>query len=182
MKKNIFLVLLSFLLFGCGLAPEKTVDSFLSSIQNKRIEEAISYTENKSFSKNLEINYTNEIQKQFFDILYQNLNYEILNTVIEEDKSVVVNVSIENVDVQKVFLEVFQSMFKKAFEGNTNVSIEDEIKNALKNPNLAKVKVVDQYTLVKKSGQYKIKITSHNIDIIFGGYYSTISNLTDLGR
>ena len=73
-------------------------------------------------------------------------------------------------------------MFKKAFEGNTNVSIEDEIKNALKNPNLAKVKVVDQYTLVKKSGQYKIKITSHNIDSIFGGYYSTISNLTDLGR
>ncbi|WP_068268611.1 hypothetical protein [Caviibacter abscessus] len=182
MKKNILFVLMSIILFSCGISPEKTVDTFLGSVKEKKIEEAIKYTDDAEFAKNLEIKYGNQIQETFFNALYRNFNYEILNVAVQEDKSVIVNVSVENIDVQKVFLEVFQSMFKKAFEGNADVKIEDELSKVLKNPNLAKIKVVDQYVLVKKSGKYKIKLTSHNVDKIFGGYYSTISNLTNLGR
>lgn len=182
MKKNILFVLLSVILFSCGLSPEKTVDAFLGSIKEQKIEEAIKYADDEEFIKKLQVNYDNKIQQKFFGALYKNFNYKILSSAVQEDKSVIVNVSVENIDVQKVFLEVFQSMFKKAFNGNTEVKIEDELSKALENPNLARIKTVDQYVLVKKSGKYKIKFTSHNVDKIFGGYYSTMSNLTNLGR
>lgn len=182
MKKNILFVLLSVILFSCGLSPEKTVDVFLGSVKEQKIDEAIKYAYDEEFVKKLQVNYDNKIQKKFFGALYKNFNYKILSSAVQEDKSVVVNVSVENIDVQKVFLSVFQSMFKKAFNGNTEVKIEDELSKALENPNLEKIKTVDQYVLVKKSGKYKIKFTSQNVDKIFGGYYSTMSNLTNLGR
>lgn len=182
MKKNILLVLMSIFLFSCTKSPENTVDNFLGNVKAQKIEEAIKYTDNSEFSKNLEVKYGNKIQEKFFNTLYQNFDYEVLNVAVQEDKSIIVNVSVENIDVQKVFLEVFQNMFKKAFDGHSNVKIEDELTKALENPNLAKIKTIDQYLLIKKAGKYKVKLTSHNVDKIFGGYYSTVSNLTNLGR
>lgn len=182
MKKLLMQIILMFTVFSCGMAPEKKVENFLNEVKKREITKAMSYANNPEIVKNLKYEYKNEMQKQFFDTLYNNLKFEVLNSSKQEDKSIIVNVSIENVDVQEIFLMVFQESLKKAFLGDGKINIEAEMLSLLKSKNLPKKKIVDQYVLVKKSGKYKIEVTNKNIDNIFGGYFSSLSNVSNLGR
>lgn len=182
MKKFIFLITLLFTIFSCGLKPEQTVEKFLESVKSQNIEQAIDLSSNPDFVKNLNSHFNNKIQKTFFDALYKNLEYNILNSSVQEDKTIIVNVEISNVDVSELLLQVFQNSLQKAFIGQTNVDIEKEILDLLSAGDFKKTKVVDQYIVEKVGKKYKVRVSSNNIDNLFGGYYSSISNISNIGR
>lgn len=182
MKKLIFLILILLTTIGCGLTPEKTVETFLTDVKEKKVDKAMELSNNPDFVKNLEHNFSNDMQKKFFNTLYSNLEFKVLNSVKQQDKSIIVNVEIVNIDVQDLLLKVFQSSLQKTFNGQKDVNIEKEILSILSSGNFKKNKVVDQYVLVRKGRKYKVDVTSKNIDNIFGGYYSSIANISNIGR
>lgn len=182
MKKLIFLVLILLTTIGCGLTPEKTVETFLTDVKERKVEKAMDLSSNPDFVRNLSHDFKNDMQKIFFTTLYSNLEFKVLNSSKQQDKSVIVNVEIENIDVQDLLLKVFQSSLQKTFNGQKGVDIEKEILNVLSAGNFKKNKVVDQYVLVRKGRKYKIQVSSKNIDNIFGGYYSSIANISNIGR
>ena len=182
MKKFIFLVIMLITTFSCGVRPEKVVETFLTDVKEKKVDDAVKLTTNPDFVKNLEHDFKNNMQRLFFNALYSNLNFKVLNSTKQQDKSIIVNVEIENIDVQDLLLKVFQNSLQKTFNGQTDVNIEKEILAILSDNNLKKNKIVDQYVLVKSGGKYKIQVTSKNIDNIFGGYYSSIANISNIGR
>lgn len=182
MKKLVFLVLILLTTIGCGLTPEKTVETFLTDVKERKVEKAMDLSANPDFVRNLSHDFKNDMQKIFFTTLYSNLEFKVLNSSKQQDKSVIVNVEIENIDVQALLLKVFQSSLQKTFNGQKGVDIEKEILGVLSEGNFKKNKVIDQYVLVRKGRKYKIQVSSKNIDNIFGGYYSSIANISNIGR
>lgn len=182
MKKIIFLILLLLTTVGCGVTPEKTVETFLTDVKEKKVEKAMELSDNPEFVKNLSHDFKNDMQKIFFTTLYTNLEYKVLSSSKQEDKSIIVNVEISNIDVQDLLLKVFQNSLQKTFNGQKGVDIEKEILNILSSGNFKKNKVIDQYVLVRRGRNYKIQVSSKNIDNIFGGYYSSIANISNIGR
>lgn len=182
MKKFIFLITLILSIISCGLKPEQTVEKFLENVKTQNIQQAVELTSNKEFTKNLNNNFNNDIQKKFFEELYKNLEYKIINSSEQEDKTIIVNVEITNIDVQDLLIQVFQKSVQKAFLGAKGVNIEEEIISLLNSQDLNKKKVLDQYVVEKVGKKYKVKLNSTNVDNIFGGYYTSILGISNIGK
>lgn len=57
------------------------------------------------------------------------MKYEIVSSEKQVDGSYNVKVSVDNIDVQKVFLTIYQKLFQEAFAGKgTELSVEDEFR------------------------------------------------------
>lgn len=182
MKKFIFLITLMLSIISCGLKPEQTVEKFLENVKSQNIQQAIELTSNTDFAKNLNNNFNNDIQKKFFEELYQNLEFKVINSSEQEDKTIIVNVEITNIDVQDLLLQVFQKSLQKAFTGAKGVNIEEEILSLLDSSELKKKKVLDQYLVEKVGNKYKVRLNSTNVDNIFGGYYTSILGISNIGK
>ncbi len=184
MKKIIVVFSMLFLMVSCiGQKPETVVEKFISSIQSKKFNEAKKYAINDEFSKNMTVEYKNKTQQLFFESLFKNMKYEIVDTEKQADGSYVVKVSVENVAVEKVFITIYQKLLKETLEGvESKVSVEDEFKDLLTSTNVPKEKNETSFVVAKTKKGYKVDVTPDNVDVLFGKFYTAFSNLENLGN
>ena len=183
MKKLGLLLLTLLLIVSCGRDPKVTVDKFIKNVQTKKFEQAAKYAINNEFSKDMTLKYDNKTQQLFFESLFKNMKYEIINSEKQPDGSYNVKVSVDNIDVQKVFLTIYQKLFQEAFTGKgTQLSVEDEFKKVLESESVPKAKNETIFKVVKTSKGYKLDVSPENIDVLFGKFNSTLSNLNNLGE
>ena len=180
MKKLLLGVLMFILVISCGEKPETVVSKFIDNIKEKKFDEASKYSLNKDFTKDLKLEYNNKMQQLFFETLFDNIKYEIVGKEKQGDMTIV-TVSVENVDVQKVFLMIYQALLKDTFSENSAPNIEDEFKKILESKDVPKQKNTTKFVVVKTKEGNKVKLTTENIDVLFGKINTTFSNLNTLG-
>lgn len=183
MKKILVCILMGVFLVSCGTKPENVVEKFIDSVKEKKIEVASKYITDGDLSDDVKIEYTNKVQELLFETLFKNIKYKITNIEKIDRKTTVVTVEIENVDTQKVFLEIFGQMMRHALgEGSSQISIEDEFKNILESEKVPKITNETQFLVVRGKGGNKIELSSDNVDVMFGRLNDTLSNLGTLGE
>ncbi|EEY34427.1 DUF4878 domain-containing protein [Pseudoleptotrichia goodfellowii] len=180
MKKLLLGVLMFILVISCGEKPETVVSKFIDNIKEKKFDEASKYSLNKDFTKDLKLEYNNKMQQLFFETLFKNMKYEIVGKEKQGDMTIV-TVSVENVDVQKVFLMIYQALLKDTFSENSAPNIEDEFKKILESKDVPKQKNTTKFVVVKTKEGNKVNVTAENIDVLFGKINTTFSNLNTLG-
>lgn len=172
MKKFIYLLFIFFFTMSCSNKSEKNVNIFLENIKVKNIDVAKKYLENPEILDKIDLNYKTEVQKKFFEKLFENFKYEILNTTTREDGNEVINVKLENIDVAEIFDSTFKRIFRKTFSGTSNLKLENEFKESLNEEKLPLKSNISQFLITKNK---KILLRNENIDYIFGGYFSSLN-------
>ena len=180
MKKLLLGVLMFILVISCGEKPETVVSKFIDNVKEKKFDEASKYSVNKDFTKDLKLEYNNKMQQLFFETLFENIKYEIVGKEKQGDMTIV-TVSVENVDVQKVFLMIYQALLKDTFSENSAPNIEDEFKKILESKDVPKQKNTTKFVVVKTKEGNKVNVKAENIDVLFGKINTTFSNLNTLG-
>ena len=185
MKKILLAMLMLLFAVSCGSGPEKTVSKFIDNIKAEKIKEAAKYAVDDNFEGNLDLTYNNKIQELLFKTLLKNINYKIIKTEKQDEETTVVTIEVENVDTQKVFLQIFQKMMQGTFskEGTKkSTSVEEELKKQLEAKDKPKTKNTTQFIVKKMKDGEKILVTSENIDVLLGKLNTTLSNLGSLGK
>ena len=180
MKKILLGIFIFIFIISCGAKPEEVVSKFIDNIKEKKFDEASKYSLNKDFTKDLKLEYNNKMQQLFFETLFDNIKYEIVGKEKQGDMTIV-TVSVENVDVQKVFLMIYQALLKDTFSENSAPNIEDEFKKILESKDVPKQKNTTKFVVVKTKEGNKVNVTAENIDVLFGKINTTFSNLNTLG-
>lgn len=185
MKKILLGMLMLLFVVSCGSGPDKTVSKFINNVKAEKIKEAAKYAIDENFEGNLEVKYNNKIQELLFKTLLKNIEYKIVKTEKQDEETSIVTVEVKNVDMQKVFLQIFQKMLNKTFSkdgSNGESSIEEELKQQLEAKNKPKTTNTTQFIVKKTSDGEKVAVTAENIDVLLGRLNTTLSNLNTLGN
>ena len=131
----------------------------------------------------MDVKYNNKIQELLFKTLLKNLEYKIVKTEKQDNETTIVTVEVTNVDVEKIFLQVFKKMTQETFSGNGShlMSVDDRFKEELEAKDKPKSKNVTKFVVKKTANGEKIVLTAENIDILLGKLNTTLSNLNTLG-
>ena len=183
MKKILLGIFMLLCIVSCGSGPDKTVSKFIESVKAKKMKEAAKYAIDDSFEGNLDVKYNNKIQELLFKTLLKNLEYKIFKTEKQDNETTIVTVEVTNVDVEKIFLQVFKKMTQETFSGNGShlMSVDDRFKEELEAKDKPKSKNVSKFVVKKTANGEKIVLTAENIDILLGKLNTTLSNLNTLG-
>ena len=183
MKKILLGIFMLLCIVSCGSGPDKTVSKFIESVKAEKMKEAAKYAIDDSFEGNLDVKYNNKIQELLFKTLLKNLEYKIIKTEKQDNETTIVTVEVTNVDVEKIFLQVFKKMTQETFSGNGShlMSVDDRFKEELEAKDKPKSKNVTKFVVKKTSNGEKIVLTAENIDILLGKLNTTLSNLNTLG-
>ena len=183
MKKILLGIFMLLCIVSCGSGPDKTVSKFIDSVKAEKMKEAVKYAIDDSFEGNLDVKYNNKIQELLFKTLLKNLEYKIVKTEKQDNETTIVTVEVTNVDVEKIFLQVFKKMTQETFSGNGShlMSVDDRFKEELEAKDKPKSKNVTKFVVKKTANGEKIVLTAENIDILLGKLNTTLSNLNTLG-
>ena len=183
MKKILLGIFMLLCIVSCGSGPDKTVSKFIDNVKAEKMKEAAKYAIDDSFEGNLDVKYNNKIQELLFKTLLKNLEYKIVKTEKQDDETTIVTVEVTNVDVEKVFLQVFKKMTQETFSGNGShsMSVDDRFKEELEAKDKPKSKNVTKFVVKKTANGEKIVLTAENIDVLLGKLNTTLSNLNTLG-
>ena len=183
MKKILLGIFMLLCIVSCGSGPDKTVSKFIDSVKAEKMKEAAKYAIDDSFEGNLDVKYNNKIQELLFKTLLKNLEYKIVKTEKQDNETTIVTVEVTNVDVEKIFLQVFKKMTQETFSGNGShsLSVDDRFKEELEAKDKPKSKNVTKFVVKKTANGEKIVLTAENIDILLGKLNTTLSNLNTLG-
>ncbi|BBM51714.1 hypothetical protein JMUB3935_0692 [Leptotrichia trevisanii] len=183
MKKILLGIFMLLCIVSCGSGPDKTVSKFIDNVKAEKMKEAAKYAIDDSFEGNLDVKYNNKIQELLFKTLLKNLEYKIVKTEKQDDETTIVTVEVTNVDVEKVFLQVFKKMTQETFSGNGShsMSVDDRFKEELEAKDKPKSKNVTKFVVKKTTNGEKIVLTAENIDVLLGKLNTTLSNLNTLG-
>ena len=183
MKKILLGIFMLLCIVSCGSGPDKTVSKFIESVKAEKMKEAAKYAIDDSFEGNLDVKYNNKIQELLFKTLLKNLEYKIVKTEKQDNETTIVTVEVTNVDVEKIFLQVFKKMTQETFSGNGShlMSVDDRFKEELEAKDKPKSKNVTKFVVKKTANREKIVLTAENIDILLGKLNTTLSNLNTLG-
>lgn len=184
MKKLLLSVLLIISVISCGSKPESVVSKFIDSIKEKKFDEAFNkYAVNKDAESNLQLEYNNKIQQLFFETLFKNMEYKIVETKKQDNETSIVTVEVKNVDVDKVFKKVFEKVLQDTFsKGNSGtLSIEDEFKSVLESEDIPKATYTTEFIVVKTENGRKVEVTAENVDVLLGKLNTTLASLNNLG-
>ena len=183
MKKILLGIFMLLCIVSCGSGPDKTVSKFIESVKAEKMKEATKYAIDDSFEGNLDVKYNNKIQELLFKTLLKNLEYKIVKTEKQDNETTIVTVEVTNVDVEKIFLQVFKKMTQETFSGNGShlMSVDDRFKEELEAKDKPKSKNVTKFVVKKTANGEKIVLTAENIDILLGKLNTTLSNLNTLG-
>ena len=183
MKKILLGIFMLLCIVSCGSGPDKTVSKFIESVKDEKMKEAAKYAIDDSFEGNLDVKYNNKIQELLFKTLLQNLEYKIVKTEKQDNETTIVTVEVTNVDVEKIFLQVFKKMTQETFSGNGShlMSVDDRFKEELEAKDKPKSKNVTKFVVKKTANGEKIVLTAENIDVLLGKLNTTLSNLNTLG-
>ena len=183
MKKILLGIFMLLCIVSCGSGPDKTVSKFIDSVKAEKMKEAAKYAIDDSFEGNLDVKYNNKFQELLFKTLLKNLEYKIIKTEKQDNETTIVTVEVTNVDVEKIFLQVFKKMTQETFSGNGShlMSVDDRFKEELEAKDKPKSKNVTKFVVKKTANGEKIVLTAENIDILLGKLNTTLSNLNTLG-
>ena len=183
MKKILLGIFMLLCIVSCGSGPDKTVSKFIDSVKAEKMKEAAKYAIDDSFEGNLDVKYNNKIQELLFKTLLKNLEYKIVKTEKQDNETTIVTVEVTNVDVEKIFLQVFKKMTQETFSGNGShlMSVDDRFKEELEAKDKPKSKNVTKFVVKKTANGEKIVLTAENIDVLLGKLNTTLSNLNTLG-
>lgn len=183
MKKILLGIFMLLCIVSCGSGPDKTVSKFIESVKDEKMKEAAKYAIDDSFEGNLDVKYNNKIQELLFKTLLKNLEYKIVKTEKQDNETTIVTVEVTNVDVEKIFLQVFKKMTQETFSGNGShlMSVDDRFKEELEAKDKPKSKNVTKFVVKKTANGEKIVLTAENIDVLLGKLNTTLSNLNTLG-
>ena len=183
MKQILLGIFMLLCIVSCGSGPDKTVSKFIDSVKAEKMKEAAKYAIDDSFEGNLDVKYNNKIQELLFKTLLKNLEYKIVKTEKQDNETTIVTVEVTNVDVEKIFLQVFKKMTQETFSGNGShlMSVDDRFKEELEAKDKPKSKNVTKFVVKKTANGEKIVLTAENIDILLGKLNTTLSNLNTLG-
>ena len=183
MKKILLGIFMLLCIVSCGSGPDKTVSKFIESVKAEKMKEAAKYAIDDSFEGNLDVKYNNKFQELLFKTLLKNLEYKIVKTEKQDNETTIVTVEVTNVDVEKIFLQVFKKMTQETFSGNGShlMSVDDRFKEELEAKDKPKSKNVTKFVVKKTANREKIVLTAENIDILLGKLNTTLSNLNTLG-
>ena len=147
------------------------------------MKEAAKYAIDDSFEGNLDVKYNNKFQELLFKTLLKNLEYKIVKTEKQDNETTIVTVEVTNVDVEKIFLQVFKKMTQETFSGNGShsMSVDDRFKEELEAKDKPKTKNLTKFVVKKTANGEKIVLTAENIDVLLGKLNTTLSNLNTLG-
>ena len=183
MKKILLGIFMLLCIVSCGSGPDKTVSKFIDNVKAEKMKEAAKYAIDDSFEGNLDVKYNNKIQELLFKTLLKNLEYKIVKTEKQDDETTIVTVEVTNVDVEKIFLQVFKKMTQETFSGSGShsMSVDDRFKQELEAKDKPKSKNVTKFVVKKTANGEKIVLTAENIDVLLGKLNTTLSNLNTLG-
>ena len=183
MKKILLGIFMLLCIVSCGSGPDKTVSKFIESVKAEKMKEAAKYAIDDSFEGNLDVKYNNKIQELLFKTLLKNLEYKIVKTEKQDNETTIVTVEVTNVDVEKIFLQVFKKMTQETFSGNGShlMSVDDRFKEELEAKDKPKSKNVTKFVVKKTANGEKIVLTAENIDVLLGKLNTTLSNFNTLG-
>ena len=183
MKKILLGIFMLLCIVSCGSGPDKTVSKFIDSVKAEKMKEAAKYAIDDSFEGNLDVKYNNKFQELLFKTLLKNLEYKIVKTEKQDNETTIVTVEVTNVDVEKIFLQVFKKMTQETFSGNGShlMSVDDRFKEELEAKDKPKSKNVTKFVVKKTANGEKIVLTAENIDVLLGKLNTTLSNLNTLG-
>ena len=183
MKKILLGIFMLLCIVSCGSGPDKTVSKFIDSVKAEKMKEAAKYAIDDSFERNLDVKYNNKFQELLFKTLLKNLEYKIVKTEKQDNETTIVTVEVTNVDVEKIFLQVFKKMTQETFSGNGShlMSVDDRFKEELEAKDKPKSKNVTKFVVKKTANGEKIVLTAENIDVLLGKLNTTLSNLNTLG-
>ena len=183
MKKILLGIFMLLCIVSCGSGPDKTVSKFIESVKAEKMKEVAKYAIDDSFEGNLDVKYNNKIQELLFKTLLKNLEYKIIKTEKQDNETTIVTVEVTNVDVEKIFLQVFKKMTQETFSGNGShsMSVDDRFKEELEAKDKPKTKNLTKFVVKKTANGEKIVLTAENIDVLLGKLNTTLSNLNTLG-
>lgn len=183
MKKILLGIFMLLCIVSCGSGPDATVSKFINSVKAEKMKEAAKYAIDDSFEGNLDIKYNTKIQELLFKTLLKNLEYKIVKSEKQDNETTIVTVEVTNVDVEKIFLQVFKKMTQETFtsNGTHSLSVEDIFKEELEAKEKPKSKNVTKFVVKKTANGEKIVLTAENIDVLLGKLNTTLSNLNTLG-
>ena len=184
MKKLLLGMLMLLCLVSCGSGPNDTVSKFINNIKAGKPKEAAKYAIDDGFEGNLEITYTNKTQELLFKTLLKNLEYKIIGTEKQDNDTTIVTVEVTNLDVQKVFLQVFQKMSQEVFTNKDSkpLSAEERFKQELEAKDKPKIKNTTKFVVKKTPQGEKVVVTAENVDVLLGKLNTTLLNLGNLGK
>ena len=184
MKKLLLGMLMLLCLVSCGSGPNDTVSKFINNIKAGKPKEAAKYAIDDGFEGNLEMTYTNKTQELLFKTLLKNLEYKIIGTEKQDNDTTIVTVEVTNLDVQKVFLQVFQKMSQEVFTNKDSkpLSVEERFKQELEVKDKPKTKNTTKFVVKKTPQGEKVVVTAENIDVLLGKLNTTLLNLGNLGK
>ena len=171
-------------LVSCGSGPSDTVSKFINNIKAGKPKEAAKYAIDDGFEGNLEVTYTNKTQELLFKTLLKNLEYKIIGTEKQDSDTTIVTVEVTNLDVQKVFLQVFQKMSQEVFTNKDSkpLSAEERFKQELEAKDKPKIKNTTKFVVKKTPQGEKVVVTAENVDVLLGKLNTTLLNLGNLGK
>ena len=184
MKKLLLGMFMLLCLVSCGSGPNDTVSKFINNIKAGKPKEAAKYAIDDGFEGNLEMTYTNKTQELLFKTLLKNLEYKIIGTEKQDNDTTIVTVEVTNLDVQKVFLQVFQKMSQEVFTNKDSkpLSAEERFKQELEEKDKPKTKNTTKFVVKKTPQGEKVVVTAENIDVLLGKLNTTLLNLGNLGK
>lgn len=184
MKKLLLGMFMLLCLVSCGSGPNDTVSKFINNIKAGKPKEAAKYAIDDGFEGNLEMTYTNKTQELLFKTLLKNLEYKIIGTEKQDNDTTIVTVEVTNLDVQKVFLKVFQKMSQEVFANKDSkpLSAEERFKQELEEKDKPKTKNTTKFVVKKTPQGEKVVVTAENIDVLLGKLNTTLLNLGNLGK
>ena len=184
MKKLLLGICMLLCLVSCGSGPSDTVSKFINNIKAGKPKEAAKYAIDDGFEGNLEVTYTNKTQELLFKTLLKNLEYKIIGTEKQDSDTTIVTVEVTNLDVQKVFLQVFQKMSQEVFTNKDSkpLSAEERFKQELEAKDKPKIKNTTKFVVKKTPQGEKVVVTAENVDVLLGKLNTTLLNLGNLGK
>ena len=184
MKKLLLGIFMLLFLVSCGSGPSDTVSKFINNIKAGKPKEAAKYAIDDGFEGNLEVTYTNKTQELLFKTLLKNLEYKIIGTEKQDSDTTIVTVEVTNLDVQKVFLQVFQKMSQEVFTNKDSkpLSAEERFKQELEAKDKPKIKNTTKFVVKKTPQGEKVVVTAENVDVLLGKLNTTLLNLGNLGK
>lgn len=184
MKKLLLGIFMLLCLVSCGSGPSDTVSKFINNIKAGKPKEAAKYAIDNGFEGNLEVTYTNKTQELLFKTLLKNLEYKIIGTEKQDSDTTIVTVEVTNLDVQKVFLQVFQKMSQEVFTNKDSkpLSAEERFKQELEAKDKPKIKNTTKFVVKKTPQGEKVVVTAENVDVLLGKLNTTLLNLGNLGK
>ena len=184
MKKILLGIFMLLCIVSCGSGPDATVSKFINNIKAGKPKEAAKYAIDDGFEGNLEVTYTNKTQELLFKTLLKNLEYKIIGTEKQDSDTTIVTVEVTNLDVQKVFLQVFQKMSQEVFTNKDSkpLSAEERFKQELEAKDKPKIKNTTKFVVKKTPQGEKVVVTAENVDVLLGKLNTTLLNLGNLGK